>query len=145
MWDPLQMSSDFDLIDVQSYVHNPIVSYIHTAITSMYAIDVTFAFSKCSFQKGWNLKYIKSGKNICTIYPKQGYLEILIVLSKKSDEEIFALSQQVNASFRDVLLAVKEFQNQRWLSFVVEDEEQIQDVLLILSYRLLPPAPKQII
>jgi hypothetical protein len=28
--------------------------------------------------RGWNIKYQKSGKSICTIYPQQGYFLALV-------------------------------------------------------------------
>ena len=40
------------------------------------------AYSSCAMDKniwrGWNIKYQKSGKSLCTIYPQQGYFLALV-------------------------------------------------------------------
>ena len=40
------------------------------------------AYSSCAMDsniwRGWNIKYQKSGKSLCTIYPQQGYFLVLI-------------------------------------------------------------------
>jgi len=47
-----------------------------------YKINPKFAYSNCAMDKniwrGWNIKYQKSGKSLCTIYPQQEYLLVLI-------------------------------------------------------------------
>ena len=47
-----------------------------------YKIKPKFAYSSCAMDKniwrGWNIKYQKSGKSLCTVYPQQGYLLVLI-------------------------------------------------------------------
>lgn len=48
-------------------------------------------YSGCSMQKGfwmgWNVKYKKSGKALCTLYPKQGYFIALIAVGAKEIAE----------------------------------------------------------
>jgi len=47
-----------------------------------YNIKPKYAYSNCAMDKniwrGWNVKYQKSGKSLCTIYPQQEYLLVLI-------------------------------------------------------------------
>ena len=47
-----------------------------------YKIKPKLAYSNCAMDKniwrGWNIKYQKSGKSFCTIYPQQDYLLVLI-------------------------------------------------------------------
>ena len=47
-----------------------------------YKINPKFAYSSCAMDnniwRGWNIKYKKSGKSLCTIYPQQGYFLVLI-------------------------------------------------------------------
>ncbi|ENY8421311.1 DUF3788 family protein [Clostridioides difficile] len=30
-------------------------------------------FSSCSWEFGWNIKFKKPRKNLCTVYPKENY------------------------------------------------------------------------
>ena len=47
-----------------------------------YEINPKFSYSNCAMDsniwRGWNIKYQKSGKSLCTIYPQQGYFLVLI-------------------------------------------------------------------
>ena len=47
-----------------------------------YKIKPKLAYSSCAMDKniwrGWNIKYQKSGKSYCTIYPQQGHFLVLI-------------------------------------------------------------------
>ena len=47
-----------------------------------YKINPKLAYSGCSMDnniwRGWNIKYQKSGKSYCTVYPQQGYFLVLI-------------------------------------------------------------------
>jgi AraC family transcriptional regulator len=49
------------------------------------------SYSGCAMDggiwKGWNIKYKKSGKSLCTLYPKQGYFLSLITVSEKDAAE----------------------------------------------------------
>jgi len=47
-----------------------------------YKIKPKFSYSNCAMDKniwrGWNMKYIKSGKTLCTIYPQQERFMVLV-------------------------------------------------------------------
>lgn len=47
-----------------------------------YKINPKLAYSGCSMDnniwRGWNIKYQKSGKSFCTIYPQQEYFMVLV-------------------------------------------------------------------
>jgi len=47
-----------------------------------YKIKPKLAYSNCAMDnniwRGWNIKYQKSGKSLCTIYPQQKYFLVLV-------------------------------------------------------------------
>jgi len=47
-----------------------------------YKIKPKLAYSSCAMDnniwRGWNIKYQKSGKSLCTVYPQQGYFLVLV-------------------------------------------------------------------
>ena len=51
-------------------------------LREQYKIKPKLAYSSCAMDnniwRGWNIKYQKSGKSLCTIYPQQGYFLVLI-------------------------------------------------------------------
>ena len=44
-------------------------------------------FSKCSWEPGWNVKFKKSGKTLCTVYPRENYFTVIVVIGKKEKEK----------------------------------------------------------
>jgi hypothetical protein len=62
------------------------------------------SYSGCSMDggawKGWNVKYKKSGKVLCSLYPKQGYFLALVPFEGNSNA--FEVSDE------DVLREVKD-------------------------------------
>ena len=51
-------------------------------LRELYRIKPKLAYSSCAMDnniwRGWNIKYQKSGKSLCTIYPQQKYFLVLI-------------------------------------------------------------------
>ena len=47
-----------------------------------YKINPKFSYSSCAMDqniwRGWNIKYQRSGKSLCTVYPQQGYFLVLV-------------------------------------------------------------------
>jgi hypothetical protein len=50
---------------------------LHNHLCDSYKVNPKTVYSNCSMDnniwRGWNIKYQKSGKSLCTIYPQQGY------------------------------------------------------------------------
>jgi len=48
----------------------------------VYKVKPKYAYSSCAMDnniwRGWNIKYQKSGKSLCTLYPQQGYFMALV-------------------------------------------------------------------
>ena len=50
---------------------------------SNYNVNPIFEFSKCSLEFGWNIKFKKTGKTLCTIYPRESYFTAMLVIGPK--------------------------------------------------------------
>lgn len=68
-----------------------------------YQIKPKFSYSNCAMNqniwRGWNIKYQKSGKSFCTIYPQQAYFLALVPGNS------FEVRTKENA--KEVMLAVE--------------------------------------
>ena len=62
---------------IKEFVDNPLWDELADYLQQTYNVEPKLLYSGCSMQKGfwrgWNVKYKKSGKSLCTLYPKQGY------------------------------------------------------------------------
>jgi AraC-like DNA-binding protein len=70
-------------IDIPGLLWDDLAIYLRES----YNVQPQLFYSGCSMQdgywKGWNVKYKKSNKALCTLYPKQGYFIALITVGKK--------------------------------------------------------------
>ena len=68
---------------VATHLWNDLAEYLQQT----YNVKPKIEYSGCKMDKGawkgWNIKYKKGGKSLCTLYPKQGYFLSLITISEK--------------------------------------------------------------
>ena len=69
--------------EIDEYVNNPAFSQFCSYMKEQYVCKEKIEFSSCSWMPGWNIKFKKSGKNLCTLYPNEGYFTALIVVGQK--------------------------------------------------------------
>ena len=71
------------LNEIEAYVKNPLFSQFCSEIKEKYKINEKIEYSSCSWEKGWNVKFKKSGKTLCTIYPREAYFTVMAVIGRK--------------------------------------------------------------
>ena len=76
---------------IQEFVATPLWGELAGYIQQTYNVRPKIEYSGCMMDKGawkgWNVKYKKSGKSLCTLYPKQGYFLALITIAEKNTAE----------------------------------------------------------
>ena len=71
------------LEDFAAYIRNPVFMQFCSEIKKKYRCNEKIEFSRCSWERGWNVKFKKSGKSLCTVYPRDGYFTVLVVVGEK--------------------------------------------------------------
>ena len=56
------------LEQVTEYINNSLWADFNNRIQSTYRTRPCMEHSRCSMQAGWNIKYKKGGKSLCTLY-----------------------------------------------------------------------------
>jgi AraC family transcriptional regulator len=76
---------------IQDFVATPLWGELADYLQQTYKVKPKIENSGCMMDKGvwkgWNFKYKKSGKSLCTLYPKQGYFLSLITIAEKDAAE----------------------------------------------------------
>src|SRR5690242_14283406 len=75
------------LSEIEAYIDNSLWLDINTFLQETYLVQPKLAYSNCSAQPGWNVKYQKGGKSLCTLYPMDGYFIALVVIGEKEKTE----------------------------------------------------------
>ena len=85
-------------------------------------------YSGCTMQPGWNIKFKKNGKNVCTLYPLDGYFICMILIGGDAMAEMEArlgdFTPYIQGKFRDTRI----FQGSRWLYLEIRDQAVERDL-----------------
>lgn len=84
-------------------------------------------FSACGLEPGWNVKFKKSGKTLCTIYPKEDYFTVMVVVGRKEKERVEELLPNCTPQIREVYDRTQEGNGRRWLMIDLEDQDEVYD------------------
>ena len=124
---------------IERYVDNPLWVEFNQYMQEQYKTAPKTAYSGCSMQPGWNLKYQKGGRSLCTLYPAQGYFIALVVIGAKEELEAEALlpllTQTTQALYRGTDGASSMG---RWLMIEVKSAQQLRDVKALVAVRRKP-------
>lgn len=136
-YDAYHIPSEGDVVEYLKEakpIWNELVSYIEET----YQVKPQFAFSKCPMQPGWNIKYKKSGKALCTLYPMEGRFFALVVVGPKEEEEVrLGMDAGIYTHY------VKELYDKtsclamgKWLMIEVKDSSVLNDIKHLLRIRV---------
>ena len=77
------------LEEIGTYVNNPVFRKFCSEIQADYKCSAKIEYSSCSWEPGWNIKFKKSGKALCTIYPRESYFTAMLVVGRAEKEPLF--------------------------------------------------------
>ena len=68
--------------ELMDFAGTELLTDLHNHMCDSYKVKPKLAYSGCAMDnniwRGWNIKYQKSGKSLCTIYPQKGYFLVLV-------------------------------------------------------------------
>ena len=120
---------------VTEYIGSPLWEDFNERIQSAYQIKPCMEYSRCFMQAGWNIKYKKSGKSLCTLYPMEGYFIALVVIGNHELTEAESLMPLCSDYVQTVFQNTKVGHGQKWLMLDVRDQETVEDVFVLINLR----------
>ncbi|MCI8660238.1 MAG: DUF3788 domain-containing protein [Lachnospiraceae bacterium] len=124
------------LEEMGEYIRNDVFGKFCCAVKDTYKAKETIEFSSCSWERGWNIKFKKSGKTLCTIYPKEACFTVLVVVGKGEKELVEAELSHFSQTVQELYRQTKEGNGQKWLMIPVEDVDSVyEDVLRLIEIR----------
>jgi len=119
---------------INSKLHEDLDGYMRQT----YEVKPKPAYSSCNMDgglwKGWNVKYMKSGKSLCTLYPKQGYLHLLLPVGAREMTHAELLMPKCTDYTRE-LFKRSGTNASKSLGFEVRDEAVLHDVKGLIEIR----------
>ena len=93
------------LEEVAAFVKNGLWAKARGEIEHSFHVTPRMEYSGCTGQKGWNIKYKKAGRSLCTLYPMDGFFISLVVIGRREEEHTM---QQVLPSLGEETRALYE-------------------------------------
>lgn len=121
------------LEQVGEYVGNPVFAQFCEQIRKKYQCTEKIEFSSCSMEPGWNIKYKKAGKTLCTLYPREGYFTVMVVVGKKEKDAVEAMLPDCTPQLQEIYHQTREGNGQRWLMIDLEDQDGVYDDIIRLT------------
>ncbi|MDR0768021.1 MAG: DUF3788 domain-containing protein [Methanosarcinales archaeon] len=125
---------------IREFVVTPLWDDLANYLQQTYNVQPKLFFSCCSMDKGfwqgWNVKYKKSGKALCTLYPKQGYFIALIAVGAKESAEADVLIPFCDEYTQNLYNRAKFGSAVKSLAVEVTSENILRDVKSLITLRV---------
>lgn len=136
MIDIKDMSYEPNMEEMSAAINNLLFAELCQHMETEYKALHKIEYSKDVWLRGWNMKFRKVGKSLCTVYPKDGYFTILVVVGNKEKERVENLLPQMSGKIQQIYAETKEGNGQRWLMIDLQDRGAVyNDVLKLISIR----------
>lgn len=124
------------LEQIGNYINNPFWKDLCNFIETNYNVSPIIEYSTCSLKPGWNVKYRKSNKSICTIYPNENYFTCMVTISSKNQEEIEYILPSCNKYVQEIYGNTTLFNGCRWLMLDVTNAHILKDIKEFISIKM---------
>ncbi|SNS27579.1 Protein of unknown function [Anaerovirgula multivorans] len=112
---------------------------INSFIQQEYKASPKIAYSKCSGKPGWNVKYKKSNKSLCTLYPEKEGFVVLLVITLELLPVIEAMEKEFETDVLEVIRSAKPFNGTLWLMIPVNKASSLENIkqLLLIKHDIV--------
>lgn len=107
--------------ELSGYVQNPVFDRFCADVEAIFGARPKTEFSRCSMMPGWNLKYRKGGRGLCTVYPHESFFTVLVVIGQKQQAEAELLLPVLAPEIQEIYRAAQPGNGQRWLMIDIAD------------------------
>jgi len=128
------LAPSFD--EITGYINLPVRAIwmdLNAFIQETFRAAPKITYSTCAGKPGWNVKYQKSGKSICTLYPDKDCLIALVVIKVEMAEMLKCAQPALHPLILNMIHTGKPFNNTFWLMIPLEDQavlESLKDLLV---------------
>lgn len=120
---------------VEEYIASPLWRKLNDFLRQGYDTQPAYSYSGCAGQPGWNVKYQKAGRSLCTLYPMEGFFIALVVIGAKEVTQAELLAPTLSPHVQALLQSAVAVAGGRWLMIHVTDEMILNDVKQLVQLR----------
>lgn len=127
-----------DLKKIGAYIASPLWDELRAYLEEAYGVLPVVEYSICSGAPGWNVKYKKSGRSLCTLYPAAGYFTCLVTIGNRECVEAELLLPCCTEYVQALYGRSGGVNGARWLMVDVTSPEILADVKALIGTRRKP-------
>jgi len=124
---------------IKKYVDSPLWDDLTDYIQQTFKSKPKLSYSNCAmdkgFWKGWNVKYKKSGRALCTLYPKKGFILSLVPIGLRDMNEAELLMPLCTEYVQNIFKQAPSMHIGKSLAIEVRDEDVLNDLKSLIKLR----------
>ena len=87
---------------------------------------------------GWTVRYRRSGRTLCSLFPEKGGFSVLIVLGRKDSEKALSMRDELSTRMLAILGSTEQLHDGRWLWIRMLSINDVDDVKKLLQTKRKP-------
>ncbi len=125
--------------DILYFLEKP-VSIAWIDLTSFLNINYDFVPETTFYGKkyGWTVRYRRSGKTLCSLFPEKGSFTILLVFGKNEIQKFEELKFEFSQEIVQLHENTKKLHDGKWLWIRVHKSEDLEDVKMLIVIKKKP-------
>ncbi len=123
------------LDEISAFVDSPLWDQARSVIEAENRVAPRLEYSGCSLQKGWNIKYKKGGRSLCTLYPMNGYFIALVVIGNREELNMPELLPALGHKARELYQRTPFSLGGRWMMLQVKEAPDLKDLMALIHLR----------
>lgn len=93
-------------------------------------------YSSCSAKPGWNLKYKRNSKALCTLYPGKDSFTCLLVLNRELMNMIDGNEIELSPYIMNLYEKAMPFNNTKWLMIEVDNNKILNELKKLIDIKI---------
>ena len=122
--------------EMSGYIRNPMWDAFCAYMEETYRALPAFTFSRCGMEYGWNAKFRKGSRALCTVYPRENYFVVMVVVGRREKARVESSLPSFSMEVQRIYRECAEGNGQKWLMIPLENDGDVySDVLTLLEIR----------
>lgn len=132
------MNAQPTLEQIDEYADSPLWRELRAFLDEVYGASPQLSYSRCGLEPGWNVKFKKGAKALCTVYLRPGYVTAMVSVGARDELAAQAALLTCTDYTRALYEKTAPSKMGRWLMIDVTKPEILEDVKALLQVRVKP-------
>ena len=125
------------LEEIDAYAHTPLWPQLRAYLAAAYGAGPRLEYSRCGLEPGWNVKFRRGSKSLCTVYLRPGFVTAMVSVAPKDEEAAQMVLLTCTAETQAVYHRSAASKMGRWLMLDITSPEMLEDVKALLARAIL--------